>query len=204
MDNKALYKLSYGLFVLTAKEGGKDNGCIINTAVQTASDPCTVSISVNKGNFTHDMLMRTDEFNISVISRDATFDLFKRFGFASGADTDKFSGFDCVKRADNGILYVTEGTNAFFGVKIESRCDMGSHTLFSGTVTDMEVLSDARSATYEYYFDNIKPKPEKTAANETVWRCKVCGYEYKGEDMPDDFVCPLCKHPKSDFEKVNG
>ena len=133
------------------------------------------------------------------------FDLFKRFGFASGRDTDKFAGFEGYKEGANGVRYVTEGTNAYISVKVEQTADLGSHTMFVGTITDMEVLADVPSATYAYYFENIKPKPEavgKTPEGKTVWRCKICGYEYIGEELPDDFICPICKHPASDFEKV--
>lgn len=203
MNNKAMFKLSYGLFILTAREGEKDNGCITNTAIQAASEPNQLSICVNKAGYTHDMIMRTGEFNVSVISQDGSFDLFKRFGFQSGKDVDKFEGFDGCKRAANGILYVTDGTNAFFSVKVTKTEDLGSHTMFIGEITDMDVLSDAGSATYEYYQNNIKPKPEpKKPEGKTIWRCTICGYEYEGEVLPPDFICPICKHPASDFVKV--
>ncbi len=205
MDNKAMYKLSYGLFVLTAKDGDKDNGCIINTAIQAASEPNQISICVNKANYTHDMILKTMAFNVSIISESADFSLFKRFGFASGRDTDKFDGFSDYKTGSNGIRYITAGTNAYISVKVDKTMDLGSHTMFVGTITDMEVLSDTASATYAYYFENIKPKPEAvgtTKDGQTIWRCKICGYEYVGEELPDDFICPICKHPASDFEKV--
>lgn len=205
MDNKAMYKLSYGLFVLTAKEGDKDNGCIINTAIQAASTPNQVSICVNKANYTHDMVLRTGEFTVSILSQEAKFETFKHFGFQSGRDVNKFENYDKCKRGANGIYYITEGTNAFISVKVDKTVDLGSHTMFIGEITDMEVLSDVSSTTYEYYQNNIKPKPEAvgtTKDGQTVWRCKICGYEYVGEELPDDFICPLCKHPASDFEKV--
>ena len=205
MDKKAMYKLSYGLFVITAKEGEKDNGCIVNTAIQAASVPNQLSVCVNKENYTHDMIMRTGEFTVSVISTEASFELFKQFGFQSGKDVDKFADYTAGKRGANGIYYVTEGTNAYISVKVDKTVDLGSHTMFIGEITDMEVLSDAASATYEYYQNNIKPKPQevrKTEDGQTVWRCTICGYEYVGEELPDDFICPLCKHPASDFEKV--
>lgn len=205
MNTKAMYKLSYGLFVLTAKDGDKDNGCIINTAIQAASTPNQISICVNKANYTHDMITKTGEFTVSVISQKAEFDLFKQFGFQSGREVDKFADFTSCKRGSNGIYYITEGTNAYISVKVTKTEDLGSHTMFIGEVTDMDVLSEDTSVTYEYYLNEIKPKPEevgKTEDGQTVWRCKICGYEYVGEDLPDDFVCPLCKHPASDFEKV--
>jgi len=205
VDKKAMYKLSYGLFVLTAKEGDKDNGCIINTAIQAASEPNQLSICVNKANYTHDMVLRTGEFTVSIISQDADFELFKHFGFQSGRDVDKFASFDKCARGENGIMYVTKGTNAYISVRVTKTEDLGSHTMFIGEITDMEVLSDTSSVTYEYYQNNIKPKPQAvgtTPKGETVWRCTICGYEYVGEELPEDFICPLCKHPASDFEKV--
>ena len=205
MDKKAMYKLTYGLFVLTANENGKDNGCIINTAIQAAGDPNQVSISVSKQNYTHDMIVRTGKFTVSSITEKADFSLFKRFGFQSGKDTDKFQGFDGWMRGINGVTYITESTNAYISVEVEKSVDLGSHTLFIGKVTDMEVLSDDKSVTYEFYQSNIKPKPEQvgtTPTGETVWRCIICGYEYVGEELPEDFICPWCKHPASDFEKI--
>ena len=205
MDKKAMYKLSYGLFVLTAKEGEKDNGCIINTAIQAASTPNQMSICVNKANDTHDMIIITGEFTVSVISQRASFDLFKHFGFQTGREVNKFADFTACDRGQNGIYYITEGTNAYISVKVAKTEDLGSHTMFIGEITDMEVLSGDASATYEYYMNYIKPKPQeagKTEDGQTIWRCTICGYEYVGEELPEDFICPLCKHPASDFEKV--
>lgn len=200
MDPKAMYKLSYGLYVLTARDDGKDSGCIIDTAIQAASAPEQLSICVSKRNHTHDMIMNTREFTVSVISRKAGFDLFKRFGFQSGKNTDKFAGFSGCKRGKNSILYVTEGTNAFISVKVKKIEDLGSHTMFIGEITDMEVLDSAPSVTYAEYLDHIKPKPqaaESAPEGKTVWRCTVCGYEYEGEELPEGFVCPLCGRPAS-------
>ncbi|MCR5778808.1 MAG: flavin reductase [Lachnospiraceae bacterium] len=205
MDKKAMFKLSYGLFVVTAKRGDKDNGCITNTAIQVTSEPNRVSLAVNKGNYTHDMIKDTGIFNVSIISEAANFDLFKHFGFQSGRDVDKFDGYTDCKRAENDVMIVTAGTNAYISCKVIEEIDLGTHTLFIADVTDMEVLSDTPSATYTYYQSNIKPKPEavgKTPEGQTVWRCRICGYEYVGEELPDDFICPICKHPASDFEKV--
>jgi rubrerythrin len=205
LDNKAMYRLSYGLFVLTSNANGKDNGCIINTAIQAASEPNQLSICVNKANYTHDIVKESGKFTVSILSQAATFDIFKRFGFQSGRSVDKFEGFDDVKRGANGIYYVTKGTNAFISVNVEKTQDLGSHTMFIGTIRDMEVLSDVPSVTYEYYQSNIKPKPKAvgtTSEGKTIWRCRICGYEYIGEELPADFICPICKHPASDFEKV--
>ncbi len=207
MDTKAMFKLSYGLFVCTAVRGEKKNGCIINTAIQVASEPNRISIAVNKANFTHDMILETGLCNVSVISQDASFDLFKHFGFRSGRDVDKFADLDASKyeTSESGVPYITWGTNAFFSLKVDKTLDLGSHTLFICEPLEMEVLSDVPSVTYEYYQNNIKPKPEAvgtTPKGETVWRCRICGYEYVGEELPDDFIYPICKHPKEDFEKI--
>ena len=200
-----MFRLTYGLFVLTTEYNGSDNGCIINTAIQAASDPNTLSISVNKANFTHEMLMKADRFTVSVISEDADFDLFKRFGFQSGRTVNKFEGFPDTKRLSNDTLAVTKGTNAWISAEIVNRYDIGSHTLFVAKITDGEVLSDVPSVTYTYYQDHIKPKPEKRIENgKTIWRCRICGYEYEGEVLPEDFICPICKHPAADFEKITG
>lgn len=206
MNKKAMYAISYGLFVVTTRADGKDNGCITNTVIQVTSEPNRISVAVNKSNHTCGMIRESGCFTASVIAQDATFDLFKRFGFQSGRETDKFDGFDAIRRADNGTLIVTEGTNAWISAKVEQTIDLGSHMLFIATVTDMEVLSSTPSATYSYYQEFIKPKPEvvsKTPDGKTVWRCRICGYEYVGEELPEDFICPICKHPASDFEKVS-
>ena len=204
MDPKAMFKLSYGLFVLTAREGEKDNGCITNTAIQVTSEPNRISIAVNKANYTHDMVMHTRKFNVSILSQEASFDTFKHFGFQSGRNVDKFADFTACKRAGNGIYIITAGTNAYISAEVEQTIDLGTHTLFIAKVTDLDVLSSVSSATYEYYQNNIKPKPQAPAAptGKTVWRCTVCGYIYEGDPIPADFICPLCKHPASDFEKI--
>ena len=207
MNTKAMYKLSYGLFVCTAVQGDKINGCIVNTAIQVASEPNRISVAINKANYTHDMVKATGQCNISVISQDATFDLFKHFGFQSGRDVDKFAAYPTAhyQTSENGIPYITAGTNAYFSLKVKQTVDIGSHTLFICEPVAMKVLSNVASATYEYYQSNIKPKPEAvgtTPKGETIWRCRICGYEWVGEELPDDFICPICKHPKADFEKI--
>ena len=205
MNKKAMYNLTYGLFVLTARSEGRDSGCIINTAGQVTSTPNRISIAVNKDNFTHDLVKASGRFNISILSEAADFGLFQHFGFQSGRTVDKFADFTDCKRSENGLFYVTRGTNAYISATVEQTIDLGSHTLFIAAVDDMEVLSDVPSATYSYYQSSIKPKPQPAAAqNKTTWRCTVCGYVYEGETLPPDFVCPLCKHPASDFEKVNA
>ncbi len=206
MDEKALYKISYGLFVLSAREGEKDNGCIINTVSQVTAIPNRISITIEKSNYTHDMIMRTRKFNVSVLSESASFAMFERFGFQSGRNVDKFAGFMNVERSENGLLYLTEGTNAYLSGKVEEILDLDTHTLFIASLEDMQILNEVPSTTYAYYHANIKPKQEKVAVLEpgkTVWRCTICGYEYVGEELPEDYICPICKHPASDFEKVS-
>ena len=184
MNEKTMFQLTYGLFVLTARQGEKDNGCIINTAGQVTSVPNRISIAVNQGNYTHDLILAERKFNLSILSEAADFSLFKRFGFQSGRDCDKFAGFSSMKRSANGIYYVTEGTNGFISASVEQTLDLGTHTLFIAAVDDMEILSDIPSTTYTYYQNHIKPKPQaalQEKKGKTVWRCRICGYEYEGE-----------------------
>jgi len=197
MDKTAFFKLSYGLFVLTARQDGKDNGCIINTAGQISEDPALIQIAVNKKNLTHDMVLATGEFNISVLSQDAVFWVFQHYGFQSGRTVDKFENLPEMRTA-NGLRYVVGCTNAVISAKVESTVDCGSHTLFIARVTDAQVLSQEPSMTYQYYFDHVKPKPQKA---EGKWVCKICGYVYEGDQLPADFVCPWCKHGPEAFEK---
>jgi flavin reductase (DIM6/NTAB) family NADH-FMN oxidoreductase RutF/rubredoxin len=205
MDPKAMMKLSYGLFVLTAKTGEKINGCITNTAIQVTTEPNQIAFAVNKANLTHDMVKESGRFVISIISEKAEFSLFKHFGFQSGRNVDKFADFDSYKLTESGIPYITAGINAYLEGEVVSASDLGTHTLFVCKVTDMEVLTEDASATYAYYHANIKPKPQevkKTEEGKVIWRCTICGYEYEGDPIPDDFICPWYKHPASDFERV--
>ena len=198
MDNAALYKLGYGLYVLTAKDADKDNGCIINTVLQVTSSPTLVGvITVNKQNHTHDMIMGTRKFNLSVLTTDTPFEIFQRFGFQSGATIDKFVDYADVKRSDNGILYLKKHTNAFLSFDVTDALDFGSHTMFKADITGGEVLSGADSVTYAWYQQHIKPKPTTTANH--GYRCNICGYVFEGGVLPSDFICPLCKHGASDF-----
>lgn len=197
MNKNALFNLSYGLFVLTAKNEYKDNGCIINTVMQVTESPLQLCICVNKQNYTCQMLRETKAFNLSILSEKADFEVFKGFGFRSGTQCDKFEGVAC-ERAKNGILYLTEQTNAYISCKITSETDLGTHIMFIATVEDAEILSDDASVTYAYYHKNIKPAPKPVEKKSYV--CKICGYVYEGEELPDDFICPWCKHGASDFE----
>ena len=197
MDKTALFRLSYGLFVLTAREGDKDNGCIINTCTQLTDEPLQIQITVNKQNLTHDMIKNTGVFNVSILTEEATFWIFQHYGFQSGRDVDKFENLPDV-RTPNGIRYVGGCTNAVISGKVVSTVDCGSHTLFVAEVTGAQVLSNDRSMTYQYYFDNVKPKPAKS---EGKWVCKICNYVYEGDELPPDYICPLCKHGAEAFEK---
>ena len=202
VDPLAMFKLSYGLFVLTARDGDKDNGCIINTTVQITETPMRVTIAVNKSNYTHDMVLKTGEFNISVLSQDAPFRVFQHFGFQSGKDVNKFEGCTTEERTKNGIAFVPKFTNGVISGRVTEFYDYGTHTLFIADVTQAFVLSNEPSVTYQYYFDNIKPKPQPRKEKKKGYVCRICGYEYEGETLPDDFICPLCKHGANDFEPL--
>ncbi len=200
MDKRAFYNITYGLYLLTARENGKDNGCIINTAIQTANEPARVSISVIKENLTCDMIAHTGMFNVSAIISTAKFDLFRHFGMQSGRDTDKFTDFTDVKRSENGVYYLTQASNMYLSVKVTEQHDLGSHILFIGEVTDGEVLSSDASCTYAFYQSDIKPKVQISGKKQ--WVCSVCGYVYEGDEVPEDFLCPLCNHDREAFTLV--
>ncbi len=205
MDNKAMYKIGYGLYVLTSGDEVKKSGCIINTAIQVTSTPNCISITVNKQNYTHDLIKQNGIFNISVISEDADFSLFTHFGFQSGRDVNKFADFTDYGVSANDTPYITRYTNAYLSGNVKQEVDLGTHTMFIADVTQAVVLSDVPTATYAYYQEHIKPQPtaeKQEEAGGTKWRCTVCGYVYEGEELPEDFVCPLCKHGAADFERV--
>jgi flavorubredoxin/flavin reductase (DIM6/NTAB) family NADH-FMN oxidoreductase RutF len=202
IDPAAMFKLSYGLFILTARDGDKDNGCIINTVMQVTVSPVRISIAVNKANFTHDMIVKTGVFNISVLSEGVPFRVFQHFGFQSGKDTDKFTGCEGTARTQNGVRYVPKYTNGVISAKVIESFDCGTHTLFIADVTQAFPLSAEPSVTYQYYFDNIKPKPQPSKEHKKGFVCKICGYVYEGDTLPDDFICPLCKHGAQDFEPL--
>ena len=176
MEKAALFKLSYGLFVLTSKDGAKDNGCIINTVQQVTDSPKRISIAVNKNNYTHDQIVKTGVFNVSVLSTDV--------------------------RTENGLIYLAENTNAVISAKVIETVEYESHTVFFADVEEARVLSGAPSMTYEYYFANVKPKPAPAAPDKKGYVCKICGWVYEGDELPADIVCPLCKHGADDFEKL--
>jgi len=201
MDNTSLYKLGYGLYVLTARDGGRDNGCIINTVMQITSNPPLVGvITVNKNNFSHDLVINSKEFNISALTVDTPFEVFERFGFQSGATTDKFADFKGFSRSKNGLIYLNEYANAYLSFSVIDTIDFGTHTMFKSDITDGEVLGGAESVTYAYYQQHIKPKPKPV--QKSGYRCVICGYVYEGDTLPEGFICPLCKHGVNDFVKL--
>ena len=210
IEKEAMYKLTYGLFVLTTTDGEKQNGCIVNTVSMLTDNPKRVTVFVNKANYTEELLRKTGIFNVSVLTEKTPFEIFKQFGFASGRDTDKFAGTSYPK-TENGLYYLPDYSNAVLSGKVIDYYDYGTHTLFVAEITEAKTLSSDKSVSYEYYLSNIKPKPQVKLQEDTAteksesaekWVCKICGYVHEGE-MPDDFICPWCKHPKDDFEKVS-
>ena len=201
MNTKAMYKLSYGLFILTAHENGKDNGCIVNTVTQVTTEPNRITVAVNKDNYTCGMISRTGSFNVSVLSVNSKFSTYKHWGFQSGATTDKCESIS-YKRAENGVIYIADECNAYLSAKVVSATDLGTHMLFLADVCDAEILNDDESATYAYYQSNIKTAPQPDAKKKG-FICTVCGYVNEGETLPDDFICPWCKHPASDFAPLS-
>ncbi len=202
IDNKSMYKISYGLYMLTTTDGEKQNGCIVNTVQMLTDNPKRITLFVNKANYSNELLKKTGVFNVSVLTESAPFELFKKFGFVSGREVDKFAG-ESYPVSENGLYYLPEHANAVLSGKVVDSYDYGTHTLFVAEVTEGKVLNDEKSVTYEYYQANIKAKPqvESAASGTEKWVCKVCGYVHEGP-LPEDFVCPWCKHPASDFEKV--
>ena len=196
---ETLFKLTYGLFVLSTQDGEKDNGCIINTVMQVTDTPLQIVVAVNKNNYTLEMIKKSGIFNVSVLTEEAPFSLFQNFGFKSGRTDDKFTDFEHKQRSENEVYYLTKYTNAFISAKVVNMIDCQTHMLIIGEVTQAQTLSDMPSVTYDYYFKNIKPKPE---AKKKGYVCKICGYVYEGDPLPEDFICPICKHPASDFEPL--
>ena len=199
IEKAAAFKLSYGLFVLTARDGEKDNGCIVNTVFQVTDNPFKISVTVNKNNYTHDMIKKTGVFNVSVLTESVPFSVFQHYGFKSGRDTEKINS-STMPRSENGVVYLSAFTNAFMSAKVVEETDCGTHTMFIAEVTEAQTLSDERSVTYQYYFDNIKPKPQPQKKKGFV--CQICGYVYEGDELPEVFVCPICKHSADAFKPL--
>lgn len=202
IDNSSFFKISYGLFILSATKDGFDNACIINTLAQVTDSPKRISVTVNKSNYTNKMIAETGMFNVSVLTENVTFDTFKKYGFSSGKDGSKFTAEDPIYRTANGVRYVKEFANAVISAKVIESHDYGTHTVFIADVTEAFTLSSEKSVTYDYYFEHIKPKPQPYEEKKKGWVCKICGYVYEGDELPDDYICPLCKHGAEDFERI--
>lgn len=199
MDRNVIFKIGYGLYVMSAKDGNKDNGCIINTVMQVTDTPLRVAVTINKSSYTRDIAIKTKEFNISILSDSAPFSLFKNFGFQSGRNINKFENVQ-FNRSKNGITYLKNNICAYISCKIVKEIDLGTHDMFICNLVDSEIVSDEKPVTYSYYQENIKPKPQ--GAKKKGFRCVVCGYIYEGEELPEDFICPLCKHGAVDFVRI--
>lgn len=200
IDMNTLYQIGYGLFVVTTRNGKRDNGFISNAFMQVALTPPWLCLSVSKQNFSCETIRKTGEFCASILTESVPFDVFRRFGFQSGKTLNKFANFPDVKRAENGLLYLTQNCNGFISGKVREERNCGSHLVFLADTTEAMTLSADPSLTYDYYFKHTKPKPPKTKTK--GYRCKICGFIYEGEPLPDDYICPICKHPASDFEKI--
>lgn len=200
MNNNVMFNIGYGVYVLTAKENEKDNGCIINTLIQVTTNPVRISVTVNKDNLTCEMIKNTKKFNVSILTEKTKFEEIEHFGFYSGRDVNKFENYDKCRRSKNDIYYLNENCNSYISASVIDMVDVGTHMIFIADVEEAEVLNEDKTLTYEYYQENVKPKKE---VQKGKYVCKICGYVYEGDELPDDFICPLCKHGASDFEKVN-
>ena len=199
VNPSALFKLGYGLYVVTCHDGKKDNGLIVNTVMQVTTNPDRIMVTINKQNYSHDVIKKSGVMNVNCLTEAAPFAVFEAFGFKSGRDTDKFA--NCApKRSANGMAVLPRHINAFLSLQVESYTDLGSHGMFLCKITESEVISNDPSMTYAYYHANVKPKPQ--AQKKKGYVCKICGYVYEGETLPEDIVCPLCKHGASDFEEI--
>ena len=198
-DLTALFKIGYGLYVVTSNDGKKDNGLIVNTVAQVTSTPNRIAVTINKENYSHHVIKQSGVMNVNCLTVEAPFSVFEKFGFVSGRNVDKFENFEPL-RSDNGLVVLPRYINSFMSLKVESYVDLDTHGMFICTVTEARVLGDKETMTYSYYHSNVKPKPETDGKQGYV--CKICGYVYEGEEIPEDFICPLCKHGVADFEKI--
>ena len=198
-DLTALFRIGYGLYVITSNDGKKDNGLIVNTVIQLTDTPNRVAVNINKANYSHHVIKQTGMLNVNCLSTEAPFSVFQQFGFQTGRSVDKFSG-QTVHRSDNGLVFLDKYINAFMSLKVEDYVDLGTHGMFICSVTEARVMSNQETMTYTYYQNNVKPKPETEGKKGFV--CKVCGYIYEGDELPADYICPLCKHGAADFEPI--
>lgn len=195
----ALFKIAYGLYVVTCNDGKKDNGLIVNTVSQVTSVPNRISVTINKDNYSHDVIKSTGKMNVNCLTVDAPFSVFDKYGFQSGKNVNKFENTE-VLRSENGLVYLPEHINAFMSLQVEDYIDLGTHGMFICSLIEEKVVSDAETMTYSYYHADVKPKPNTQKKKGFV--CKICGYVYEGEELPENFVCPICKHGAEDFEPI--
>jgi flavin reductase (DIM6/NTAB) family NADH-FMN oxidoreductase RutF len=198
IDNKALFNIGYGLYVVTTNDGVKDNGLIVNTVTQLTSTPLVIGVTVCKENYSYSVIKNSGKLNVNCLTKETPFSVFEKYGFQSGKTVDKFIG-ESVKRSSNGLAIIPDYVNAVISLEVKETIDLGTHGLFICEVVEAEVLSDKESITYSYYHKNVKPTPKSTNKG---YVCKICGYVYQGENLPADFVCPICKHGVVDFEKI--
>ena len=198
-DLNALFNIGYGLYVVTSNDGKKDNGLIVNTVTQVTNSPNRVAVCINKQNYSHHVIKQTGVMNVNCLSVEAPFSVFENFGFQSGRNADKFAGWELL-RSDNGLVFLPKYINSFMSFKVEEYIDLETHGMFICSVTEARVISDKETMTYTYYQNNVKPKPQTDGKK--GWVCKICGYVYEGEELPEDFICPLCKHGAADFEPI--
>lgn len=199
MNMKALFQIGYGLYVVTSNDGNKDNGLIVNTVMQVTNTPERIAVTINKQNYSHEIIQKTGIMNVNCLTVESPFKVFEAFGFTSGRNTDKFAGCDPI-RSENGLVVLPRYINAYMSLKVEQYVDLGTHGMFICSVTEADVVSDLETMTYTYYHKNVKPKPETKKKKGFV--CKICGYIHEGDELPADFICPLCKHGASDFEPI--
>ena len=196
VDPTALFRIGYGLYLVTAREGNKDNGLIVNTVTQVTNTPNRVAVTINRSGLTHEMILRTGKMNVNCLCVDTPFSIFEQFGMKSGRTVEKFRGFDLLRTA-NGLALLPNYVNAFLSLEVEQYVDLGTHGMFICAVTDAQVIGDAPTMTYDDYYTRVKPKP---AEKKGGYVCRVCGYVYEGEELPRDFICPICLHGADDFE----
>lgn len=202
VNDNPLFNISYGLYVLTSNDGERDNGMILNTVSQVSENPTKLMFSVNKRNYSAETINKTKKAALSILNTETPYSLFKHFGFQSGKDVDKFVDISYKEKDNQGLLYLNKYTNSYISLKVDEVLDNVSHLTFIAEIVDQKVLNDSKSLTYDYYMNNIKEKPAKVEGVKGGWRCKICGYVYEGEVLPSDYICPLCKHPATDFEKI--
>ena len=201
INKNALFNIGYGLYVATTNDGTKDNGCIVNSVLQAANDPLRIVVCINKANYTYETVHKTGTLNINCLTTETPFSVFQHFGFQSGRDVDKFAECkDTAPRSENGLVYLPKYINSFFSLKVIEEIAFDSHGMFICEITESQAFSRVETMSYNYYQSNVKPK--KKPEEKKGWVCKICGYVYEGDPLPEDFICPICKHPASDFEKL--